>query len=305
MRDAFINTLYDVAKSNSNIVLITGDLGFGVLDKFAADLPNQFINAGVAEQSMMSMAAGLAASGKRVFVYSIANFPTLRCLEQIRNDVCAMDNSVVVVSVGAGYSYGSHGYSHHAIEDIGIIRALPNIDIHCPGDPEEAIAATIALCDSKKPAYLRLGKNGENNFSDSRSNIEYLKPRLITSGKDGCILFTGSIGSNVLEATLTLKRKGLFPSVYSVPNFSSVDNDFALKISSHGEILTVEENVLVGGFGMLIVEKLLTLNLLSKVRIATVGTSRLELNEIGSQDFLRDKNGLSALNLAEVFEKLF
>jgi transketolase len=156
-----MQTLLDNAKKDPNIVFITGDLGFGVIEDFQSQLPGQFINAGVSEQAMMGMAAGIASTGKRVFVYSIGNFPTLRCLEQIRNDVCLMNNPVVIVSVGAGYSYGSQGYTHHALEDIAVMRALPNMNVYVPCDSVEAKALTNYLCKDKSPSYLRLGKSGE------------------------------------------------------------------------------------------------------------------------------------------------
>ena len=164
MRDAFVETLLEEAKIDENIILITGDLGFGVLDKFQKELPNQFINSGVNEQTMMGMAAGIASTGKRVFVYSIGNFPTLRCLEQIRNDICLMNNPVVVVSVGAGYAYGPQGYTHHSLEDIAVMRALPNLEVLIPADPAETKSLTRFLTKSHSPSYLRLGKSNEETI---------------------------------------------------------------------------------------------------------------------------------------------
>ena len=133
MRDFFIEELTKHATANPNIMLITGDLGFGVFDEFSRDLPAQFINAGVAEQNMTMVAAGMAIEGKKIFTYSIGNFPTLRCLEQIRNDVCYHDLDVCIVSIGGGFSYGQLGMSHHAIEDLSIMRAIPNLRIFVPG----------------------------------------------------------------------------------------------------------------------------------------------------------------------------
>ena len=173
MRDAFVKILLQAAKKDKDIILITGDLGFGVLDEFQSELPDQFINSGVNEQTMMGMAAGIASTGKRVFVYSIGNFPTLRCLEQIRNDVCLMNNSVVVVSVGAGYAYGPQGYTHHALEDIAVMRAMPNIEIFIPSDPAETELITNFLAKSKLPSYLRLGKSNEVVINQVALNIEY------------------------------------------------------------------------------------------------------------------------------------
>lgn len=161
MRDTFVKTLLAEAKVDPNVVLITGDLGFGVLEEFEKELPSQFINSGVAEQSMIGLASGIASTGKRVFVYSIGNFPTIRALEQIRNDVCYMNNPVVIVAVGSGYSYGSHGYTHHALEDIAAMRALPNMNVVSPADPVETEVLTRFLVKDRSPSYLRLGRSGE------------------------------------------------------------------------------------------------------------------------------------------------
>src|SRR3989338_8112014 len=158
MRTAFIQTLTEVARKNSNVMLLTGDLGYSVFESFAAEMPSQFLNCGVAEQNMMGVAAGLAKAGKKPFVYSIIPFVTLRCLEQIRNDFCYHLLGVTIVGVGAGYSYGALGATHHAIEDLAITRAIPDLTVVAPGDPMEVSAAVYALASHPKPAYLRLGK---------------------------------------------------------------------------------------------------------------------------------------------------
>jgi len=161
MRTAFIKTLFEIAKNDNSIYLIVGDLGFGVVTRFMEELPNQFINAGVAEQNMTGVATGMALSGKTVFTYSIANFPIIRCLEQIRNDVCYHKASVIITVVGGGMSYGSLGTSHHATEDIAVMRAMPNMVVIAPGDPVETRMAVEALIQYRGPAYLRLGRDKE------------------------------------------------------------------------------------------------------------------------------------------------
>ena len=191
MRNTFVKTLYEQAKIDENIILITGDLGFQLFDDFQKNLPKQFINAGLTEQSMMSMAAGIASTGKRVFVYSIANFSTLRCLEQIRNDVCYMNNSVVVVSVGAGFAYGTLGYSHHATEDIAIMRSLPNMQIISPCDQLETEVVTKILAKTVNPSYLRLGKTGEINLNKNIPGINPGQFNILTEGNDGYIFLLG------------------------------------------------------------------------------------------------------------------
>ena len=161
MRNAFLDTLYDLAVKDPRIVFITGDLGFRVVEKFMQDIPNQFLNAGVAEQNMTGIAAGMALSGKIAITYSIANFPTLRCLEQIRNDICYHDANVKIVSVGGGFAYGAMSVTHHAMEDLGVMRCIPNLTVVAPGDPVETRAATRAILAHAGPVYLRLGKAGE------------------------------------------------------------------------------------------------------------------------------------------------
>jgi len=166
VRTAFIDTLLDLARRDPRIVLITGDLGFGVVDRFMQELPAQFVNAGVAEQNMTGLAAGMALSGKTVFTYSIANFPVVRCLEQIRNDVCYHNASVKIVAVGGGFAYGALGYSHHAVEDIAFMRALPAMTVVAPIDPVEAELATRAVATLPGPCYLRLGRAERRNPCD-------------------------------------------------------------------------------------------------------------------------------------------
>ena len=161
MRTAFLTTLFELAKHDERIMFVTGDLGYTVVEPFMNELPKQFLNAGVAEQNMTGMAVGLALSGKIVFTYSIANFPTLRCLEHIRNDVCYHHADVKIVAIGGGFAYGAMGASHHATEELGIMRMLPGITVMAPGDPVEAAHATRAVVEQSGPCYLRLGKAGE------------------------------------------------------------------------------------------------------------------------------------------------
>src|SRR5437868_12139385 len=159
MRDAFVDSLRRAAAADRRVMVLTGDLGFGVLDRFATQFPDQYLNVGVAEQNLTGVATGLALDGHIVFTYSIANFPTLRCLEQIRNDACYHEANVKVVAVGGGFSYGPLGISHHATEDLSIMRALPNMTICAPGDQWEAREATKSLAANPGTCYLRLDKS--------------------------------------------------------------------------------------------------------------------------------------------------
>ena len=299
MRNTFIQTLLENAKQNPNIVFITGDLGFGVIEDFQKQLPDQFINAGVSEQSMMGMAAGIASTGKRVFVYSIGNFPTLRCLEQIRNDVCLMNNPVVIVSVGAGYSYGSQGYTHHALEDIAVMRALPNMNIYIPADSIESKSITNYLCKTKTPSYLRLGKAGEPILTNNDSKPIGNEIIDIRSGDDGTILFVGPIGKRALAAAEILDQMNLKVSVASVPFATNLDLVYLKNAVVKGPIITVEEHSTRGGFGSIILEALHQLDVAYKLKI--VASTQQNLSEIGSQDYLQVKNGLDEKSIVDAF----
>ena len=302
MRDAFIEALLEEAKLDQSVILITGDLGFGVLDKFQQELPEQFINSGVNEQTMMGMAAGIASTGKRVFVYSIGNFPTLRCLEQIRNDVCLMNNPVVIVSVGAGYAYGPQGYTHHALEDIAVMRALPNLEVVVPADPLEAKLLTKYLVKSKFPSYLRLGKSNEQNVNQSEPVILPGKFNEIRHGETGTILFVGSIGTTAVKVSTELEEQGHSVSVASVPFLNSLDKEYLTSAAIKGPIVTVEEHSPRGGFGSAVLEFLNEEKI--QARIGVVAASQKNLTQIGSQDFLRDSNGLNVETIVKVFKAL-
>lgn len=299
MRDTFVNTLLAEAKADPNVILITGDLGFGVLEEFERELPSQFINAGVAEQSMVGLASGIASTGKRVFVYSIANFPTVRALEQIRNDVCYMNNPVVIVAVGSGYSYGSQGYTHHALEDIAVMRALPNMNVVSPADPAETEILTRYLVRDKRPTYFRLGRSGEKILNHEVPQIEDGRFNKLFGGKDGTLLFTGSIGSNVIAARETLKSQGIEVSVFSVPFISNISELDLRSLDNTKPIVSVEEHSIRGGLTSALLEKIAVIGL--KMRVIPVTASQINLSSIGNQSYLREINGLGVTRIASYF----
>ena len=302
MRDTFVKTLLREAKKDPNIILMTGDLGFGVLDEFQKELPSQFINSGVNEQAMMGLAAGYASTGKRVFVYSIGNFPTLRCLEQIRNDVCLMNNSVVVVSVGAGYAYGSQGYTHHALEDIAVLRALPNMDVIVPADPHETVGITSLLTSTRNPSYLRLGKSNEPAIHEKEIEIEPGRINELSSGKDGTIIFSGSVGVVALQAAKELASENLKVSVASMPFVSRIDVEYLKSAANKGPLIVVEEHSYRGGVGSAILETL-SMNGIA-ARVALVASAQTNLSQIGDQEFLRNENGINTKTLITKFKAL-
>ena len=302
MRTAFIQQLYNLAKVDSRINLIVGDLGFGVVTDFARDFPNQFLNAGVAEQNMTGVAAGMALSGKIVFTYSIANFPTLRCLEQIRNDVCYHKADVKIVSVGGGLAYGALGATHHATEDLAILRALPNLLVIAPGDPLEAQAATRAIAAHPGPCYLRLGRSGEATVHDPGFDFQLGKAIQVREGFDLTIVSTGSMLQNALEAAEQLGQKGIQARVLSMHTIKPLDTEALFKAATEtSALVTLEEHSLVGGLGGVVAEALMDAGK-GAVRLKRIGLPPEFISTVGSQLHLWGLNGLSVEGITKTIE---
>ena len=298
MRDAFITGLIELAKKDDRIALLTGDLGFGVVEKFSSEFPDRFWNCGVAEQSMMSIAAGLAKSGMRPFVYSIANFPTFRCLEQIRNDVCYHNLPVTIVSVGGGLGYGTLGYTHHGIEDIAALRALPNISIYSPADPRETKEILQVINEEEKPAYLRLGKNGEPIIEQRTSRQKIGTAYEIQSGTQLTVLACGPVADNCYRAIKEMDQN-IIIQLLSVPKVQPLDINYLLDVISSEKILIVEEHVKRGGFASAFFEEL---NQLKEIKeISHLFVEEKNISESGSQNYLRS---LSSLHVAGISAKI-
>ena len=250
MRTAFVESLLGVARERDDVLLVTADLGFSVLERFRDALPGQFVNVGVAEQNMIGVAAGLADVGKTVFAYSIANFPTLRCLEQIRNDVCQHGYPVRIVAVGGGLTYASQGYTHHGVEDIGVMRALPGMTVIAPGDPLEAACATRALCDLPGPAYLRLGKAGEPRVHGEAVDFRIGKALEVVAGSDLTLISTGGMLVHAMEAAEELRADGVSARVLSMHTVKPLDEDAVRRaLTETAAVITVEEHNVGSGLG--------------------------------------------------------
>lgn len=244
MRNRFSNTLLQLAEENPRIFLICADLGFSVLEQFAERFPERFLNVGVAEQAMAGIAAGLAQSGFTVFIYSIANFPTLRCLEQIRNDICYHQSDVKVVAVGSGLAYGNQGYTHHAVEDVAVMSALPHMEVFSPCDPEEVEAATRALAASGGPGYLRISRSGEPILS-TLPIADIRAPRILAEGGDTVILATGAVAELAVRAGAQLDSP---TTVVSLPCLKPFPRAEVLTLIGQARrIITLEEHILRGG----------------------------------------------------------
>lgn len=298
MRDTFVRTLITLAKNNPNIELFTGDLGFGVLKPFWEQLPDQFVNAGIAEQNMTAAAAGAAGEGKIVFTYSIGNFPTLRCLEQIRNDCAYHDANVKIVCVGGGFVYGSLGMSHQATEDIAVMRALPNVAVLCPGDPAEAEAATKAIAEYPGTCYLRLGRGGEKRIHKDIENFKIGQAIRIHKGERIAVFSTGAILDEVVGAADILAKKGINPELWSFPTVKPIDRETILRCAKDFEIIAVvEEHNILGGFGSAVAEVLSELP--AHARLLRIGLDDTYCSVVGNQKYLRMQFGLDANGIAK------
>lgn len=298
MRDTFVKTLIEEAKKDSNIELVTGDLGFGVLKPYFEQLPNQFTNAGIAEQSMTGIAAGMALCGKTVFTYSIGNFPTLRCIEQIRNDCAYPHANVKIVCVGGGFVYGSLGMSHQATEDIAIMRALPEVTVVCPGDLVEAAEATKAIAHIPGTVYLRLGRGGEKRIHDKIENFQIGKAIKIQDAKDDCdkkvaLFSTGAILDEATDAAKMLEEAGIGVEEYSFHTVKPIDKDVILDCAKRYDyIVTVEEHNVVGGFASAVSEVITDSD--EKAKLIKIGLNDEYCSKVGNQKYLRAQYGMVA-----------
>jgi len=254
MRNTFINTLCDLAGEAENVFLLCGDLGYSVLEPFATKFPSRFLNVGIAEQNMIAVASGLSREGYNVFCYSIGNFPTLRCMEQIRYDVCYHNANVKVVAVGAGYAYGPLGVSHHTTEDIAMLRTLPGMLLCSPADAIEARLAADFMVRRDGPGYVRINKSGEPNVHPSAPH-EFLPGKLlwVKEGEDVLALSTGAITHSIY---MELGRSHSDWALASVPFIGNYDSALLVDLAKQfNQIVTVEEHQLNGGFGGLICKR--------------------------------------------------
>lgn len=292
MRNAFINSLCEEARENKNLWLLTGDIGFSVLEVFAKEFPERYINIGVAEQNMIGVAAGLALSGKTVFTYSIGNFSFMRCMEQIRNEICYHNLDVKVVAVGGGFAYGSMGYTHHAIEDIAMLRTLPNITVAAPGDPVEAGLATKALAKLKGPGYLRLGRGGEKKVHETLTDFSLNRAIVMADGTDAVIVSAAATLDIAHEARLELEKSGLSVGLLSMPILSPFDKESFLKAARGSKVVVTVEEHGRGGLAAIAAEIIADVgfNVVFK-KIYVAGNPR---SEAGDRNWQREQHGVTA-----------
>ena len=292
MRSGFIKALMELAEDDERIFLLVGDVGYSLVEPFVEKVPGRFVNIGIAEQNMTGIATGLALSGKTVFTYSLANFPTLRCVEQIRNDVCYHEANAKIVTSGAGLAYGALGPTHHVIEDMAVMRALPNMTVIAPCDPVEAALATKATAVLNGPCYLRLAKTGDPVVHNTTPDFQIGKAITVRDGTDLTLVACGGIILNVIKAAEQLKQQGIRARVLSMHTVKPLDTGAVLAAAREtGTVLSIEEHSIIGGLGSAIAETLAESGI-SNVNFKRMGINDCFCCEVGSQEYLRRQHGL-------------
>ena len=291
MRTTFVKTLIELARKDDRIFLLTPDMGYSVLEPFRDEFPDRFLNTGIAEQNTIGVAAGLSLTGKIVYVYSIIPFVTMRCFEQVRLDLAYNETNVKLVGIGAGMTYGPLGPSHHGIEDIAIMRAIPNMTVLCPGDPIETSELIKRSYENEGPMYIRLGKNGEPNIHSNGTRIEIGKSIQITNGKDLVLITT----SNTLELAKQWvdewKEDGISVLLISMPSMKPFDKDSVEKlIAKKIPIFTLEEHNIIGGLGSAVAEIIAESG--QSINFKRIGINDTFSHHVGNHTYQREKFGL-------------
>ena len=298
MRIAFVKTLHEIARRNKNIILLTGDLGFSVFEQYIEEFPKQYINMGVSEQNMIGVAAGMAMEGKVPVVYSIVPFVTMRNFEQVRNDICYQNLDVKIVGVGAGFSYGPYGHTHHGLEDIGILRTLANLTIFCPGDPVETSLVVDAALKMKGPVYIRLGRAGEPAMYNKKPKFSVGRGIIVREGKDFTIITTSTMLAAGVEVVDSLKKIGRSARLVSMHTIKPIDTELILDSVKRVKIIfTLEEHSVIGGLGSAVAEVLAEGE--TSVIFKRIGVPDRFTKVIGNQEYMRRANGLSVEQMTE------
>lgn len=305
MRKAFIEELTQIASVNKKVILLTGDLGFTVFEEFTKEFPKRFFNMGVAESNMISTSAGMALSGLVPFVYSIATFASMRGFEQIRSDVCFHNANVKIVGTGGGLSYGHAGFSHHSLEDIAILRSIPNMTIVCPSDPVLTGVATEAIANHHGPVYFRLGKKGEPQIYKKKPKFKIGKGIIHKEGKKVSIIATGNLVMSALRTSEILMKQGIPTTVIDMHTIKPIDKGLTQEVISSTQVLvTLEEHHITGGLGSAVAE-IIADKPPKAIRFKRLGIPDTFIEKIGSQEYLRDYYGLTPLKISQTIKSLF
>jgi transketolase len=299
MRNAFAAEITELAKHDPRVVLLSGDIGNRLFDTFKDRHPDRFYNCGVAEANMIGLAAGMAMNGLRPVTYTITPFITTRCLEQIRVDVCYHDVGVTIVGVGAGLAYASLGPTHHSCEDMAFLRALPNMAVLAPSDPVEVRLGLRQAVQRGHGTYMRLGKKGELVVHKSPPEFTIGKAITVRDGNEVCLLSTGNMLPEVIEAGEKLHHEGISAQVTSFHTVKPLDAEYLQKaFKKFSLVVTAEEHSLIGGFGAAVAEWLAE-QPPQRAGLMRFGTADVFHHESGEQEHARHCFGLTAGQMAE------
>ena len=298
MRTGVIKTIHDYMSENENSFFLTGDLGYCALEEIQNDFPKRFLNVGIAEQNMIGIATGLALSGKKVFVYSIIPFITMRCYEQIRNDICYHNADVTILGVGSGLSYGILSSTHFALEDIAILRPLPNMRIFSPVDEKEACEGLKSYFETTSPLYVRIGKKEEPIINSYSYKFKQDKVVELRPGSDVVMFSTGTITEEVLKAADKLASHGISTQIININSVKPLDRDSIIKSIKNKKLaVSVEEHYIIGGIGSAIAEIIAEENL--PTPLIRLGVKDEFMSQSGSQEYLRKLCLIDALSIVE------
>ena len=298
MRNAFADEVTKLGMIDPRIVLLTGDIGNKLFDQFKDENKERFLNCGIAEANMMGVAAGLALSGLRPIVYTITPFTTTRCYEQIRVDACYHNVPVIIVGTGSGLSYAELGPTHHSLEDLAIMRVLPNMTVLAPADEVELRQSLQAALKLKGPVYMRIGKKGEKTTAKNDDKFEIGRSITVRAGSDICLISTGTLLPTVMEAASKLALQGITVRVESFHTIKPLDEEKLSDVfSRYSVVAVIEEHSRIGGLGGNVAEWLSRQDRM-KGRLFLFGTDDEFMHEVGTQEYARVKYGLTAENIA-------
>ena len=298
MRTAYLSTLYELAKSDPKVYALISDNGAIVYDQYRKDLPNQYLNLGISEANMIGMAAGMASRGKIPFAYTIGSFLAYRAYEFIRNDVCLQRQNVKIVGTGAGEDYSALGPTHHATEDFGNLRSIPNLTILSPASPIEVMKATRAAYEFDGPVYLRLGTNKEPEVYCNDYEYEIGKGIELKPGRDITVIGTGSILKDVLDVANEMSNKGISVRVINIHTIKPLDKEMIIKaIEETGKIITIEDHNLIGGLGTAVAEVIADYG--KGIKYKRIGLSGFSQG-YGKYDEVKEMNGIGKSTLNQV-----
>jgi len=292
MRNTFAQEITNIAQKNKKIVLLAGDIGYKLFDNFKKKYPHRFYNCGVAEANMTTVAAGLALKGFTPITYTIATFGVYKTVEQIKVDICYPNLGVIIVGVGTGLNYAGLGVTHHAVEDIGVLRSIPNLNIVSPADSLELRSLLPDVIKRKKPTYLRIGKKGEKNIYKSTPVTKVGKGNIIYHGKKICIVSTGNVIVNANEAILNLRKKNIYPGLISMHTIKPLDIDLLNKVfKKYKYIVILEEHSSIGGLTSAISEHYMENNYINK--FLKLNTGKQFILKSGNQERAHENLNIS------------